>query len=65
MSVDRSDPRKVLLSMGRTMLAIGVETVKKAYEMRKHFLEMKALMFKYQLSLLVKQTEWLLSKVGE
>ena len=38
MTVDRSDPRKVLFSMGRTMLVIGVDTVKKAYEMRKHFL---------------------------
>ena len=43
------------------MLVIGVETVKKAYEMRKHFLEMKTLMYKYQLTLLVKQTEWLLT----
>ena len=63
MNVDRSDPRKVLFSIGKRMFVIGVDTVKKAYDMMKHFLEMKTLMFKYQLSLLVKQTEWLLNEL--
>jgi len=38
MTTDRSDPRKLLLSLGKTMLVIGIDTVKRAYEIRKHFL---------------------------
>lgn len=63
MTIDRSDPRKVLLSMGKTLLTISLSDVKKAYELRHNFSEMKKHLYKCQLSELVKQTEELLQKI--
>jgi hypothetical protein len=56
MVMDKSDPSKIMLEINRRVISIQVENAKKAYEVRKYFQEMKTLMFKYQLSLLVKQT---------
>lgn len=60
MVMDKSDPNKNLFEINKKVISIQVENAKKAYDVRKHFNEMKTIMFKYQLSLLVKQTEWLL-----
>lgn len=59
MLMDRSDPSKIILEIEKKVISIQTENAKKAYDLRKHFHEMKTLMFKYQLSLLVKQIEWL------
>lgn len=65
MVMDRSDPRKVMLEMGVKVFIVELENAKQSYELRRHFEDMKSTMFKYQLSMLVKQTEWLLQQVSE
>ena len=62
MVMDRSDPRKIMLEMGKVVFTVQLDDAKQSYRLRKHFEEMKSLMFKYQLSLLVKQTEWMLQQ---
>lgn len=59
MLMDRSDASKIILEIDGKVISVQTENAKKAYDLRKHFQEMKTLMFKYQLSMLVKQIEWL------
>lgn len=55
MITDSSDPSKIMIQISKKVISVQVENAKKAYELKKYFIEMKNLMFKYQLSLLVKQ----------
>jgi hypothetical protein len=62
MMVDKMEGSRLIVEINKKVLVIQSENGRQAQELKKYFEEMKTLMFKYQLSLLVKQTEWMLEE---